>query len=637
MKLSLLNELPTTREMISVFGGYNHNLRIGEGEFYDMTNLTSADYPVLSPRPKRGIYTFPTTTAEPTALLAKDALCYVDGKELYINKIKRNRIDLHDSACNVCYKREYCPNYIENSPHCNKTLLSMGSYIIIFPDEYYINTNKYDDQGFLGKWFECSGEGAKATFSLCKLDGSDYDAPAQDEAPSNPENLDLWIDTSGDTHVLKQYAATTEQWTSVATTYIKIKAVDGNGLNIGGYFEVGDGITISGIDAEVLRSISGEYISQKTVDQLKTLNSTMVIQAAGDDYIVVIGMLDEACVQDCSPQPPNGDYAYPISFSRRVPKMDFVIESGNRLWGCRYGVANNGEVVNEIYASKLGDFKNWNCFASISTDSYVATVGTDGPFTGAITHLGYPLFFKENFVHKVYGNYPANYQIQTTACRGVQKGCSKSLAIVNETLFYKSRSAVCAYDGSLPVEVSSALGDVSYSDAVAGALGNKYYISMKDSEDYNLFVYDTAKGMWHREDNTQAVEFCNCRGNLYYIDYADKDIKMVREEANEDAEEKPIEWKAITGIIGTDSPDKKYISSLVVRIMLEVGTTVRFSAEYDSSGEYEHLFTMSGTKLRSFSIPIRPKRCDHLRLKIEGKGMAKIYSICKTIEQGSDV
>ena len=61
MRLPILDELPTTREMIDVFGGYNHNLRIGEGEFYDMKNLTSSDYPVLSPRPQRGVYSKPYT------------------------------------------------------------------------------------------------------------------------------------------------------------------------------------------------------------------------------------------------------------------------------------------------------------------------------------------------------------------------------------------------------------------------------------------------------------------------------------------------------------------------------------------------------------------------------------------------
>ena len=184
--------------------------------------------------------------------------------------------------------------------------------------------------------------------------------------------------------------------------------------------------------------------------------------------------------------------------------------------------------------------------------------------------------------------------------------------------------------------MSSALGDETYEKAVAGVLGNKYYISMQDAkEQYHLFVYDTKKGMWHREDDTQATEFCNCRGDLYYIDYADNQIKTVRGTGITDTA--PIKWNAVTGIIGTDSPDKKYISRMDVRMSLDVGTRVAFYAEYDSSGEWEYLFTMTGTRLGTFPVPIRPKRCDHLRLKIIGNGDAKIYSICKTIEQGSDV
>lgn len=239
-------------------------------------------------------------------------------------------------------------------------------------------------------------------------------------------------------------------------------------------------------------------------------------------------------------------------------------------------------------------------------------------------------------MHKVYGNYPANYQILTTSCRGVQKGCDRSLAIVNETLYYKARSGVCAYDGSLPVEMSSALGDVSYSSAVAGSIGNKYYISMQDSEEnYHLFVYDTLKGMWHREDDTQATQFCNCRGDLYYIDYASNQIKTVG--GTGVPETAAVKWEAVTGIIGTDSPDKKYISRLDVRMSLTFGARVIFFIQYDSTPGWDQLFTMVGTALKSFSVPIRPKRCDHLRLKIVGEGDAKIYSICKTIEQGSDL
>ena len=619
MKYPTLTELNTTREMVDVFGGYNHNLRIGLGEFYDMKNLTSDDYPVLSPRRQRGVY---LAEGNPAGMISKDSLDYVDGDRLYLNgkavdDTENANMKLH-KECNTCPIKGSCDNYKAGSTLCKKTLISMGAYIIIMPDKKYVNTIDPTDCGKIEVEFTTS---ASTKFTLCKLDGEGYDIPETNIGATEPplptddkgnekeehDNLTLWLDTSGETHVLKQYSTTNSQWVSIATTYIKI-ASPGIGKN----FAEKDGVRISGIKEDEVKDLD---------------DTTTVIYERGDDYIIVKGILKKVATQEASK---------PITIKREMPNMDFIIESENRLWGCRYGKALNGVIVNELYACKLGDFKNWNCFEGVSTDSYVASVGTDGQFTGAITHLGYPLFFKETCIHKVYGNYPANYQIQTTACRGVQKGCSKSLAIVNETLFYKARTAICAYDGSLPVEISSALGDMMYSEAVAGALGNKYYISMKDTnEDYHLFVYDTLKGMWHREDETQAVEFCNCRGDLYYIDYDNKQIKTVRGTGTLDTS--AVKWEAITGVLGTDSPDKKYISRIDVRLLLNVGSRVSIFAEYDSGGDWEHLLTMDGVALRSFAVPIRPKRCDHLRLKITGAGDAKIYSICKTVEQGSDV
>lgn len=579
MKYPYLSELNTTRELIDVFRGYNHNLRIGDGEFYEMKNLSSNDYPILSPRPMRGVYATPSI---PQGMIAKDALCYVDGGDFIINE---HRVSMGLT--------------VDDAP---KSLISMGAYVIIMPDKKYINTADLTDYGPIEASVTTAGP---VTFSLCKADGNDYaDVAVQSTEPASPKNFDLWLDTSTVPNALKQYSETSKMWVSIATTCIKIAS-----FGIGIQFNEGDGVTISGIEDAALSD----------------LNNTMIVQAKSDNYIVVTGIINKVITQETA-----------MSVKRQMPNMDFVIESENRLWGCRYGTALNGEVVNEIYASKLGDFKNWNCFNGISTDSYAVTVGTDGQFTGAVTHLGYPLFFKENCMHKIYGNYPANYQVLTTACRGVQKGCSRSLAIVNETLYYKARSGVCAYDGSLPVEISSALGDVAYGDAVAGSIGNKYYISMKDNEgNFHLFVYDAAKGMWHREDDTEAVQFCNCRGDLYYIDHDYNQIKTVK--GTGVPEKKAIKWEAVTGLIGTSSPDKKYISRLDVRMSLPFGARVLFFIQYDSSKEWEQLYSAVGTSLKSFPVPIKPKRCDHFRIKIVGEGDAKIFSICKTIEQGSDV
>lgn len=593
MKFPRLEEQKSSRDFIDSFRGYNHNLRISDNEFYDMKNLTSTHYPILSPRSKRGVY---VEASSPQGMIAKDAMCYVDGRYFCMNEYKVD-MDLSDTP---------------------KQLVSMGAYVIIMPDKKYINTLDLTDFGNI----EASFSASNVTYEMCKMNGEVYtDTTKSPNAPENPENLQLWIDMSSTPHVLKQYSKTSEMWVQVPTTYIKISAP-----NIASAFKQYDAVKITGFPSDVSQLEELEGNTFPLWEAYHDDGDEDVGRAAGtDDYIVIVGILDEAVTKEST-----------LLLERRMPTLDFIVESGNRLWGCHYGVANNGEVVNEIYASKLGDFKNWDCRMSISTDSYTASVGSDGKFTGAITHLGYPIFFKENYMHKVYGNYPANYQVQTTACRGVQEDSDKSLAIVNEVLYYKSRNAVCAYDGSLPVEISSALGDVSYFNAVAGNHGNKYYISMKDhAGQWSLFAYDTSKGMWHKEDNLHAKEFCSCRGELYCI--ADGEAKIRTILGSGTADEAPVEWMAETGTLGIYTPDKKYVSRLNVRMSLDIGTRVHFYAQYDSSGEWEHLFTMNGVNLRSFSVPIRPKRCDHMKIRIVGNGDAKIYSIAKTIEQGSDI
>ncbi len=600
MKYPTLAEIPTARQTTDVFSGYNHNLRINDGEFFDMKNLTSTYYPVLSPRGKRGEY---VTVKNPLGMIAKDTLCYVDDGVFYIGENMVEGLEL------------------TNEP---KNLVSIGAYVVILPDKKWVNTAVGADGNYTHGSIEATFEngGAKVTFTLCKVDGSGYDIISKgDTAPEDAKNGQLWLDTSKSPHSLRVYSGSKSTWTSVATTYIKIQC-DGIGEN----FEIHDGINISGLEKDdLINDSNGKKVSDTIRDQLFDINGSAVVWDKGDDYIVVIGILDEEV-----------SISNELTITRAMPALDFVIESENRLWGCRYGLSNNGKFVNEIYASKQGDFKNWNCFMGVSTDSYVASCGTDGPFTGAITHLGYPLFMKENFMHKVYGNYPANYQIQTTACRGVQKGCEDSLAIVNEVLYYKSRSGVMAYDGSLPMEASRALGDVLYDSAVAAGHGNKYYISMRDaSGEYHLFVHDTAKGLWHREDNTQVAHFCSCQNELYFIEHNGKSIRTIVD--SKTSSDETVEWMAETGVIGVSTPDKKYISRLNISLSMAVGSRVYIYIQYDSVGEWEQVASLTGTVLRTFSVPIRTKRSGHMRLRITGVGEAKIYSIVKTIEQGSDI
>lgn len=45
MLLTELQSTYQTRSNVETFGGYNHNARIGDGEFYDMHDMCTDQYP----------------------------------------------------------------------------------------------------------------------------------------------------------------------------------------------------------------------------------------------------------------------------------------------------------------------------------------------------------------------------------------------------------------------------------------------------------------------------------------------------------------------------------------------------------------------------------------------------------------
>jgi hypothetical protein len=417
----------------------------------------------------------------------------------------------------------------------------------------------------------------------------------------------------------------TGEWIEVATTFVKI-----TGSAIGTGLKEYDVLEISGLEG-----VSGT--SPKIEKQISDLNGSKIVYFCGDNYIVVAGLLSIS-QEELKSQTVRADMT--------VPSLDFVCESNNRLWGCKYGLVS-GQVVNEIKACKLGDFRNWNCYMGLSTDSYTASVGTDGPFTGAITQRGYPVFFKENCIHRVSGQTPGSFSVQTTIARGVQKGCWRSLKVVNENIYYKSRGDVMVYDGNMPSSVSTQLGDILYSDARAGVLGNKYYISMKDrNNNWRMFTFDTKYGTWYKEDSTKVLGFGTVDDELYYIDETNNTLVTVR--GSMGTQEEDFDWAAEFGLVGVcyqqgssyDSPKRirnaKYLSMFKIRMYLEPGAYMKLWIKYDDNPLYELIGEKTGTDMRTFILPVIPKRCDHLRFKITGHGTVKIYDLSRIMEVGGD-
>ena len=101
--------------------------------------------------------------------------------------------------------------------------------------------------------------------------------------------------------------------------------------------------------------------------------------------------------------------------------------------------------------------------------------------------------------------------------------------------------------------------------------------------------------------------------------------------------EAAVAWNATTGIIGYETPNHKYISRFNIRVKMDSSATFRVYLRYDSEGEWENVGDMRGTGIvRTFLLPVRPRRCDHLEMKLEGTGEVRVFSIARVLEIGGD-
>lgn len=582
------------RTMINTFAGYDHRLVTSDTTFYDMQNMCTGLYPAISTRPKRAKV---STLKDARGLIAKDALCWIDGNALYYNGNKITGITLNSST--------------------PKQMVSMGAYLVIFPDAVYVNTKDLTEYGGLGASYELPADNT-VTVTVSRQDGTEYENLLVSNTP--PENAavgDYWIDTSESPSVLKMYTYE-EIWADVPVSYCTVKAT-----GIGAGFKSGDGLTVTAsknLGGALPFGAEGNY------------SATLVMSAVTDDTLTFAGIMNTAQVVYNA-----GDIT--LKAERRIPKMDYVVESQNRLWGCYYGLDDEGKTLNEIYASALGDPKNWQIFQGTAADSYIVSLGSDGVFTGAASYQNRPVFFKEQCIHTVYGDYPANYTMNTANVRGVQKGSWRSVANIGGVLYYKSPTDICAYDGSIPVSISAQLGDDNavFSHAVAGANGTLLYIALRSGNTDTMYVYDTQRGIWSKEDEVTPIAFASDSSGLYYITQNALMRTVYTQATGGTPEQEDIEWSLTTGIHGFENPDGKRLRQLKLNMLAEEDTACELEVMYDSSGEWLKIADCYGSGLtKCTSVIFIPQLCDHFQLRLSGYGYMHLVSVTKSVLYGGE-
>ena len=535
------------REFQQEFRGINHKIRPSETEFASAKNLSAAEYPALTTRRERNYITDIGRCEFPS-------LCALgDGNIAYIS--------IRDNAHHICINNDIVYTFEGEAPDIPHKMVRMGSYLCVFPDGIVYNVkdntvkkihseissknvgainiypSKLDGKiaaisdaepanASVGdawynskenKTYLCSGlytgwEQQEAMFYANSMDlamstnkppyavqftSFSGGLPQEDTGTLSVYNGDAYIatgavsvyttlpdasedgsfvvlsDTQARRNYLYLYRTNKPLWTEFPTSYSKI-FTDSSESDISEYFSVGDVIEV------------GEYGYVRVYTAVSAQDDS-----DGRGYIVTDGI--EAIGA-------HGFGDFPFTITRKMPEnMTNIIECSNRLW------ATDSE-GREIYASKLGDPFNWYAFSGLASDSYAITVGSGGKFTGAVSYDGYPHFFKETSITKIYGSYP--FRVFSLDCPGVAAGNEKSVAVLNGVLIYKSINGFYAYDGGFPSLISESISDISGSDYVVSAsVCDEYgYYAAVENE-----IYSFEKGFWHIHDAPDGgvLDMCN--------------------------------------------------------------------------------------------------------------------------------
>lgn len=588
MYLPSLTKTEQSRDSIAQFNGLCRTNECQDSEMRIMHNMSLRDYPYLSVRQQRQALSVALTNVKGI----------LGGESLYI--VSTDKLTIINKAGEVT-------KITHSFANSDKQLVKMGNYLCIFPD------NKVYDGTTISSMGQAN-TASSVTFSLTNGKGESitHHNAAYYET-HDPQDGDYLLTEVDGVNELQQYSSTSGTWMVVTTAYVMATAP-----GIGDGFKDFDGLKIS---LDLGSNTWAEVNKVLPLEENGVHYATYPVKSVSANSITFSGLITATKVLN----------NVTFTVEREVPDIAYVTEGKNRLWACN-------AAGTEIYATKLGDPFNWNCFEGISTDSWAVTIGSDGEFTGAITYLGYPTFFKENSLIKIAISGNGAHQTKETVCRGVQKGCGGSLCVVNEILYYKAQTAICAYDGSLPQTISKKLGDMSeYTFAIGGRNKECYYIRVADSFDSYIFVYDTLKGMWAEDDHTEYAHFTTwnnilCGSIASTIHAFDTGLAMQQTAESYNT----IEWCFETRTMDYSTPDNKYIHRVIIKAFMGAKAKARAWIRYDD-GMYERLFEMRAIGTKVYPLTIIPRRCNRFAIMVEGEGEFSIQGIVKTLETGSDV
>lgn len=606
MRLPFMNStVAKNKRQIIDFRGINYSPMGGEGELEESYNLSSEHYPWVSQRAGRkteAVY------LSPTGLYARGKLCVVDGEDF-----------------------RYGGEIVGKVERGEKHFATINTKIVIFPDKKFYDTHT-GEFGSLEARYHCyAGDVSFTGTTLTVREKSYIDVAAPEE---ERQSLDIpatdtitvytGVTHNKDTGALSFTGGAQKSVSELAKGNIIQYECESN------EYQIVEGVSSGGdtysVNVQLRQIVLHNYPNFDTafsIGDAVDLSGCVTLSGNNGSHIIR-GISGRTLTFDRDAFGQTGAESGAVRLERTVPNLTCICECDNRIWGAE---------GTTIYASALGDPKNFYVYDGLATDSYAVAVGTEGDFTACCAYSSTVLFWKENCLHKILGRYPAQYELYTYHVPGVQEGSEKSLCLINETIFYKGRDGIYAYSGGIPDNIGECFGPRRFSRAVGGSDGRRYYLSMLTGNGaWELYVFDTAKGIWLREDETHATDFAYLDGTLYYLD--GRNGKVIR--TGQDREEEGrIEWALTFCRFNETTLGRKGYSRLYLRVELEAGAWLKAEVSPDGA-PFRQVYLTHNEHARTMQIPILPTRCDSFLVRLSGKGECKIKSMVREFAVGSE-
>ena len=315
-----------------------------------------------------------------------------------------------------------------------------------------------------------------------------------------------------------------------------------------------------------------------------------------------------------------------VRFTKSMPEMDYLCVANNRMWGCK---------EDTVYGSELGNCFSWERYSGQEIDPVYLESGDIGEFTGCCEYGGYPTFFKENEMYRVYGSTASSFAISKVADYGIKKGCAHSVCTVDSILFFLSPKGVCAYTGGIPAIVSGKLRRV-LSEGIAGTDGKRYFLSADDGDGRKLYVWDTECRVWTSEDLADVpLGVANVGEDLLYMSSEGVMTTLSKPYESYDIELKP----KLATIEFADFYEESTASKDLGRIIIRASVAPEYDSlnifvQYDSDGIWHKAGSIynQDNRKKVTEFGFFPRRCDHYRIKLECEGKFTLYSVARQVK-----